>query len=207
MAHRLPATHSTGRLRATCAAALALWIPAGCGGGGGGAAGPGAPPDFGEYEATSNALHAQWDAVGATAPASLPYSGSASYDGVLRLRAEVAAGERKMDGRLVLNVDFATATLSGSASGFVDQAGVRLSGTLAVQHGVIDRAANLGVDYTYSSVLSGSISGPADSFAINADMSGDFIGPAHGATGGVVAGTASSGFGNGYLFGDFIAAR
>ncbi len=202
-------TPPMGRMRAARLLAAGLLPLAGCGGAGGSGGGTGPiPPSWSAYEERQAALQAQWGSIAPTAPASLPYSGSAHYAGVLRLRAEQAVGERLMDGSLALDVSFASGTFSGSAGSFVDSSGTLMSGSLSVSGGVIDRAADLNTGYTYSANLDGTLSGPADSFQISADLSGDFRGSAWQAASGVVAGTAqSAGLANGYLFGDFIAAR
>ncbi len=168
---------------------------------------PPPPASYSDLQAMSGAQHAAWDPVAATDPASLPISGSASFGGVMHLRIETASGEMAVSGGLSLISNFATNSLAGSAGGFVDVANGKFTGTLSINNGVLDRAANLGVGYTYSAVLNGTLSGAGDVFGINADFSGDFRGAGYPATSGAIAGTASSSFGLGYLFGDFIAAQ
>ncbi len=182
---------------------------AGCGasGSGGGGAPQGPQPGFGDYQAAADGLHATWDTIAFTSPASLPFAGAATYNGVIGLRIGTAAGERRMNGALSLTVQFATGGLAGTAGAFSDLNGAVLTGSLAIANGVLDRAANPATGYTFSATMDGTIAGPADSFTITSDLSGDFRGPAHGAIAGAVAGSAISGSGTGYLFGDFIGVR
>jgi len=191
------------------AAGLAVLLLAGCGaaGPGGSGAPPGPQPGYGDYQATADGLHATWDVIPFTSPASLPISGGAIFNGVLGLRIGTAAGERRMNGALALTVQFSTSSLTGTAGAFSDQKGATLTGGLAITNGVIDRAANPALGYTFSANMDGTISGPGDSFTITSDLSGDFRGAGHGAVAGAVAGSAVSGSGTGYLFGSFIAAR
>ncbi len=182
---------------------------AGCGASGPG--GPGAPsgpqPGFGDYQATADGLHATWDPIPFTAPASLPISGGATFNGVVGLRIGTAAGERRMNGALSLTVQFSTSSLAGTAGAFSDQNGATLTGSLAITNGVLDRTANPAAGYTFSANMDGTITGPGDSFAITSDLSGDFRGAGFGAVAGAVAGSAISGSGTGYLFGSFIGTR
>ncbi len=165
------------------------------------------PVSYAAYDAQSAALHATWDPAGFTPPASLPLSGAAQFAGVMRLHLEGAAGDIPLNGATVLNVAFASNSLSGSASGFVGVSGDQYAGTLTVVNGTIDRAADPQNQYTFSANMSGTLSGAAGSFALTADMNGDFLGANHGAASGLVAGSLASAAGTGYLFGDFIAER
>jgi hypothetical protein len=165
------------------------------------------PASYSDLQALSSAQHATWDPIAATDPTTLPVRGTANFAGVMHLRIETASAELALSGVLNLKSKFATDALTGSATGFSDPANSSFSGTLTISNGVLDRAANLGVSYTYGAVLGGNLSGAGDIFSINADFSGDFRGASYQATTGAIAGSASSSFGLGYLFGDFIAAQ
>ena len=183
-------------------------LPAGCGGDD--ATGPvrtTPPVSYSTYDAQSAALHAAWDGAGYTAPGNLPLGGSAQFDGVMRLHLEGAGGDVPVNGALSVQVAFASDSLSGSASGFAGADGAAYSGTLAITNGALDRAADPLSEYTFSANMAGTLSAGADSYAISADVNGDFLGAAYGAMTGLVAGTATTGSGTGYVFGDFIAAR
>ncbi|MGR3342331.1 MAG: hypothetical protein ACU0DI_03755 [Paracoccaceae bacterium] len=184
---------------------LACLSAGACGGDGGGGTTP--PVDYTSYQAQSAALHAIWDAVAVTDPATLPAGGSASYTGVMRLDAQLGAGSTSMAGALNLVANFAADSISGSANNFYDDADNSMTGSLVISNGVLDRAANTAIEYTFSSVLAGTLAGGGENFVISADLSGDFLGPSFGAVVGVIAGTATTGFGSGYLFGEFIAAQ
>ena len=165
------------------------------------------PVDYTGYQAQAGALHATWDGIAVTDPATLPVSGSAAFSGVMLLDAQLGAGATSMAGALNLVANFATDSISGNASNFVDDADNAMAGTLVMSNGVLDRAANTAIEYTFSSLLAGTLAGGGESFVISADLSGDFVGPTYGAAVGVIAGTATTGFGSGFLFGEFIAAQ
>lgn len=182
------------------------FVLAGCGGDDAGVTLPTTPPvSYPALAAQSGALHAAWDGVPYTDPATLPPSGSAQYQGVIGLIVETAGGPLAINGGMTLAASFATDTLSGAANGFVDENALTYSGALAIANGAIDRGAVVGSDYTYSATLGGTLTSIADSFSILGDIHGDFHGATFSATSGVVTGAATSGIGVGYLFGDFIA--
>lgn len=162
---------------------------------------------YGQYETESAALHATWDAISFTDPATLPTSGSASYAGVMHLDVEKGAGEISMNGELSLRVGFANNTVLGNARSFVDQSNVAYSGKLTVSNGVLDRGADPASEFTISGDLDGRLSGAGEVLDITTDLAGDFHGPGAGAVSGVVAGSAGSSGGNGYVFGAFIAGQ
>lgn len=191
-------------LRSTLIAAM--FLLAGCGGDDAGPALPTTPPaSYPALGAQAGALHATWDGVPYTDPATLPASGSAQFQGVMGLIVETSGGSLAINGGMTLSASFATDALSGAANGFVDENAVTYSGALAIANGVIDRGAVTGSDYTYSATMGGTLVSAADSFAIIGGIHGDFHGATFSATSGVVTGTATSGIGVGYLFGDFIA--
>lgn len=160
-----------------------------------------------EYQAQAVALHSQWDLAGATDPSTLPFGGSAHYDGVVELRFQTSAGDLFMDGGLHLDVDFAANQISGNAGSFVQQDENPVSGSLAISGGVIDRGANPAVEYTYSAIIAGTLTTSTDSFVVGGDIHGDFLGAAQQSVAGIVAGNAQSNMGVGYVFGDFIAEQ
>ncbi len=185
----------------------ALVVLAGCSAAPDGSSGEAPPGSFAAYQVQKAALAARWGGVAATLPSDLPHAGSARYSGVMSLRLESAGGDLPVHGALTLDVAFASSSLTGVAQGFVGQGGTSYSGSLSISNGVIDRTADPSVSYSFSANMGGTLSGGGDSFAISADLNGDFLGPSHGGVTGPVAGSAVSSFGTGYLFGDFIAAR
>ena len=162
---------------------------------------------YSDLSAQDAALHAQWDGAGYTPPSGLPLSGAASYAGVIGLQTETVSADLALSGVLRLDVNFLAGSLSGSATSFVDQNDTAYGGTLTIANGVLDRTADPVTGFTFSATVSGAISGGGENFAITADLNGDFLGPAHNAVTGPIAGSASGSVPNGYLFGDFIAAR
>ncbi len=189
--------------------AISLGVLVSCGSGGGNSGLPPTTPStsYAEFGAKAVVLHNAWDAVAFSGPGTLPASGSAAYAGVMQLTLETGAGALKMDGAMTLTSNFSSNSLSGTARNFVDQNEFSYSGNLAITGGVLNRTANTGLEYTYSAIINGSLSGNAEVFGISGDLSGDFRGLNYGAISGVVAGSATSSFGIGYMFGDFIAEQ
>ncbi len=181
---------------------------AACGGGDtGGGGGPGPPVDFATYVSQTAALNSTWNGTPASDPSGLPISGAATYAGVMSLTVETGSGDLDMMGALALSANFTANSISGDATGFVTENATALSGGLTISGGVIDRSANTALEYTYTAILAGNLSGGGETFGIDSDMSGDFLGPDHLAASGIVSGTANSSFGTGYVFGTFIAAQ
>ena len=176
-----------------------------CGGGEPGSTGTTPAPTFADYAALDAQLHAAWDAQGATDPSTLPGSGSATYQGVVNLDAQLGSSNLAMSGSLQLTADFGASTIAGSANSFKDQFERAFSGTLTLSNGAIDRAANPATEDSFTADLDGTLSGAGEVLSIGSDLLGDFLGGTAGAATGVVTGLVGSSFGTGALFGDFIA--
>ncbi|MBV1868845.1 MAG: hypothetical protein KUG69_13215 [Marinosulfonomonas sp.] len=168
---------------------------------------PPTQPTYAGYEIASAGLHSTWDIVAATDPSTLPISGTAEFAGVIRLDVENSTGEISIDGALALQADFGTSSISGAASQFVDENEGVYSGDLSLTNGVIDPAADLSTEYTFTGNLDGALTGAGETYAITSNLSGDFVSPTTGAVKGVVAGSAISSFGTGYVYGVFIGER
>lgn len=190
-----------------------LSILAGCGGAGGGGSqgGPGSetrpPIDYATLEAEAKLLHDSWDDISFTDPSSLPMSGSATYSGVMQLDIQNGAGEISMDGLLNMKVSFASNSITGTATNFIDENNANYSGNLALSNGMIDRDADPNIEYTLQADIGGTLTGGGKSFDISADLQGDFRGTSWKATSGGVQGSAVSSYGTGYVFGEFVASR
>ncbi|MFV2002499.1 MAG: hypothetical protein ACC619_05910, partial [Paracoccaceae bacterium] len=148
---------------------LALLVAACSDGGDDGGTTP--PVDYASYQAQSAALHALWDSVTVSDPSTLPVSGGATYAGVIRLDAQLGAGEVSMAGALELQASFASNSIAGTAQNFVDEADNPLAGVLTISNGAIDRGADTAVEYTFSADLGGVLSGGGEVFDITADLS------------------------------------
>ncbi len=165
------------------------------------------PAGYAAYEAEMAGLQATWGGVAVTDPATLPLSGSARYDGVLRLDSETAAGNVLLDGALQLDVAFASDSLSGSAGNFVSQAEVPYDGILTIANGVIDRLADTSTSYTILADLSGALTGGGETLNYAITLNGDFLGLQAGAVIGVLQGQVVHAAGSGLVLGDFLAAQ
>ncbi len=165
------------------------------------------PAGYAAYEAQIAALQAAWGGVTVTDPATLPLSGSARYEGVLRLDSETAAGNVLLDGALVLDVAFASDSLSGSAGDFISQGEVPYGGTLTIANGVIDRLADTSAGYTFLADLTGALTGEGETLNYAITLNGDFLGLQAGAVVGVLQGQVVHAAGSGLVLGDFLAAQ
>lgn len=165
------------------------------------------PGDFGALETEAAQLHATWDTVSFTNPATLPMSGRAQYNGVVQMDVQQGARRTSMNGDMQLNVNFANQKISGRANNFVDQSDNAYSGTLSVSNSVMDRGADPTSGFTYLTDLKGRLTGNGQTLDIDAGLSGDFRGAQPGATTGIVQGTVAGPGGAGFLYGDFIAVE
>ncbi len=180
---------------------VAAVVLSACGGdSGGGSTTP--PVDYSGYQATTAQLMTTWGGIAATDPATLPLSGTASYQGVMQMDVQTASGIVGMSGALALSSNFLNSTITGSVQGVVDENNLYYTGSLAITGGVIDRAA-VPAGYTYTANMDGTLTGAGEVFGISADLSGDFLGASYAGSSGIVAGTATSSIGSGTLFGTF----
>lgn len=163
------------------------------------------PVAFASLEAEATQLHATWDAVSFTDPATLPMSGRGQYDGVIQMDIQQGARRTVLNGDLQLNVNFATEKISGRADRFVDPADNAYSGALTVTNSVMDRGADPATGFTYQTDLTGRLDGNGQTIDVNAGLSGDFRGVQPDATTGIVQGSVSGTGGAGFVYGDFIA--
>ncbi|MEE9427334.1 MAG: hypothetical protein V3V25_04215 [Paracoccaceae bacterium] len=163
--------------------------------------------DYQTYQTIATGMQTTWSGTTDTDPTSLPISGSSTFAGVIDLMVETGSGELGMAGALALTANFSANSISGTATGFMDENANGLAGVLAISSGAINRGANTAIQYTYSALLGGTLTGGGETYGISADFDGDFLGIDNLATTGAITGTATSGFGTGYLFGSFIAEQ
>jgi len=175
-------------------------------GGGGGDEQP-SSLTYSDYQAQLSTLQTTWSGVAATDPSTLPISGSATFNGVLSLSVQTSGADLDMAGALTLTSNFATDTLTGNATNFITANDAAMSGSLAITGGVLDRAANTNIAHTFSAAIDGTLGGAGDSYLIQGTLLGDFLGTGNLGTSGVVNGFATSSFGVGYMFGDFLAQQ
>ena len=159
---------------------------------------------FADTEAIADAINADWGAVSYTDPASLPKTGSATYDGVMNLATAASLG---IVGEMQLMADFSGSAISGSGRNFVDPADNRYDGTLAVTNGFIDRLADPSAEFTFDADLDGTLTESGDSYAFAGFIDGDFVGPNHEAVFGEISGTVNSSSGTEFFIGGFLAEQ
>lgn len=158
---------------------------------------------FAETEALADAIDANWAAADYTDPATLPANGSATYDGAMIL----VSAPFEIIGETQLTADFSGSAISGNARNFVDVDDNRYDGTLAVTDGLIYRAADPAIDFTFDALLDGILTNSGDSFDFVGLIDGDFVGPNHEAVFGIASGDVLSSTGLDDFLGAFIAER
>jgi hypothetical protein len=160
-----------------CGAALS-----GCGGSSTGTIG------YDQVELNALNLYSSLSNLPITGTGDIPTSGTANYAGYI---AVVAPGYASI-GDLNLNVGFASGSIAGSAGNFIDNSEERISGTLKVTNGAINRNADPFSDYQFSAELNGVLSDSAGNAAVSGDMYGDFLGQDANAMAGIVEGVVIS---------------
>jgi hypothetical protein len=153
------------------------------------------------------ALSESWSDGYFTDPATLPNAGTANYVGIVRIAVETGGPEIQMAGDFAVTANFQTTTVSGAATGFVDQSDQSYVGVLSMADGSIDRAADTAVEYTFIAEIGGTLTRSGAIYDITGLLGGDFLEPAYGAIDGVISGTVTSGIDGGLVYGDFIAEQ
>ncbi|MDX8355598.1 hypothetical protein [Cognatiyoonia sp. IB215182] len=156
-------------------------------------------------------MFSDFDTIEYTDLALLPTSGSASYEGFLsgQLSNTNDAVTDTLIGDLSVNVSFGDSSLiSGVASGFLDENGDALDGTIILSAGELDRAGDPEVDATLTFEGSGeltSVSG--DVLVFDADFAGDFLGEDYQGMGGEALAQVTVGGASQSFSGAFVASR
>jgi len=104
----------------------------------------------------------------ATPETSVPDAGSAVYEGYIEAERN---GSDYSYGTFTAETFFASDTVSGSATGFVDEDGTDYSGTLAIG-GSLSRGTTVGVNLT----LTGDLAAGGDTHSVAASGTGDLRG-------------------------------
>lgn len=168
---------------------------------------------FAETLALGDAIDADWGAEPYSDPATLPRSGSATYDGAMTLAtfddggAIVPPFSLAIIGETQLTADFSGSAISGNARNFVDVDDNRYDGTLAVTDGLIDRDADLAAEFTFDALLDGTLTNSGEYYDFVGIIDGDFVGPNHEAVIGIATGDILSSTGDAFLIGVFGAER
>lgn len=149
------------------------------------------------------------EGVDFTDPATLPGSGSATYDGVMGLSTDGSDGlPSDMVGEMTLRADFGADSLSGSVQNVSTSSDEGLDGSLAISDGAIDRDVDLEEDYTYDFDLAGTLTDDdGTDLEVSAVGVGDFLGDDFQQATGTVSGVLSSDAGTSLLDGGYIVER
>lgn len=211
-------------IRGACACIVVVGLSA-CGGGGGSTTvdpetpipgtGPEVPRNTEGLRGGATDLLDTWAPTNPpsyTALATVPTTGSASYAGFLF--GEISASgvdDENIIGRLSMEAQFTatSASLTGTATDFVDEDDRPLDGALTIAGGALDRAGNPANDATLrgatvSGTLTGSAAGALD---FGLQLEGDFLGVSHAAIGGEAIGRVDTPTGSRDFDGGFIAAQ
>lgn len=151
------------------------------------------------------------EGYGVTAPEDIPpdTAPSATYDGYILLDASSIWLRESYAGEMTLEAQFASDTVTGSASNLYDSSGRAVAGSLAISGGQIDRSAAPASGGQITGGLDGVLS-DADGVVLTVDstLTGDFYGPDAEGYMAVIGGTMSStDYGTELLQGRSIGSR
>ena len=112
----------------------------------------------------------------ATAKSDVPLSGSAGYAGTMQMDIETARARSDVAGLIEMNVDFGRDRVSGAMGNFVEADGERITGTLGLQNGRLDRRVNSSEVAIFSD-FGGCLTGAdGERIDVDGDLSGGFAG-------------------------------
>lgn len=163
-------------------------------------------------EAVQSLLDTHADPVSYSTLGTIPTTGNASYDGFVygTLANTSDTITDSLIGEVTIAVAFgaSSTSLTGSITNLADQDGDAVTGSLTLSSGSFDRSGSPTSDPTIAIAVSGSLTDDlAQSFAINGQLEGDFLGTNHAAIGGEFFGTLQHN-GNGQnIDGGFIVER
>ena len=149
------------------------------------------PVTFAEIDTAGGELANRRADIPYTDPATLPTSGSATYDGYIGVEvasAYVVAGEMEM------TANFAGAgDLSGRVYNVVGDDGFKYGGELDLDNSILDRTADTSIEYTFDMDMTGTLNGDGEDVVVDAYLLGDFTGLGHEYIEGVAEGTITAG--------------
>lgn len=160
---------------------------AACGGGGGG---DDPVAEYAQDAARAERIVNATNQLSGTSVATMPVRGRAEYDGIVGLAfggAPASIERADMIGELDLEADFGAGTISGEMDDFNTRDGRELEGELRIRDG---RITGSGFSGTATGSLTGSPGAPG---AIDASISGDFLGSDADAITGTGTGTSAGG--------------
>ena len=176
--------------------------------GGSSTSGPNASTSFANIIEDAGTLADEVAVIPYTDPATLPTSGSATYNGFIGVVLDNNAG---VAGDLQLIANFAPNAnenaITGSASNFFDNEENAIGGTLTLSNSVLDRNADTNTQFTFDADLSGDLTSDEGDISVAAFLLGDFTGTNHEFVEGFVSGTATLNDETLFLDGEFVAER
>ncbi len=135
------------------------------------------PLTFAEVSQNGEALADRLLTIPYTDPSSLPTSGGAVYDGYTGI---VLDDSFSVGGELEMRVDFGSADeISGRVYNVVDEFETAYTGELALSNSIIDRGADLAVEYTFVVDMTGKLRADGSTSVVDAYLAGDFTGLDH----------------------------
>lgn len=145
------------------------------------------------------------EAEGYSDPATLPTTGSAAYTGFIGFDTD----DVTTIGELEMTADFSGAgSISGSATNFVSDNDATYAGSLSIDNGIIDRAADLeNFNYTFNADIAGTLTSEGDDFVVDGLMEGDFVGGSQEYITGHVTGNVMTNEGIKVISGNFGATQ
>lgn len=112
----------------------------------------------------------------ATPKADVPFAGSAGYAGTMQMDIETARARSDVAGLIEMDVDFGRDRVTGAMGNFVEADGERITGTLGLQNGRLDRRVNSSEVAIFSD-FGGRLTGPGgERIDVDGDLSGGFAG-------------------------------
>ncbi len=124
----------------------------------------------------TTAIRSQLDLLDTTDIASLPLTGTATYDGTALIALTTPTRDSELIGNASITADFATDILSGQMGGFygsIDDGEVEaFDGNITISKGLIDRTDTTVID----AKVDGTLVGSTDVLDVNATLNGNFLG-------------------------------
>ncbi|MEY1555085.1 hypothetical protein AB3Y40_05570 [Yoonia sp. R2331] len=148
-------------------------------------------------------------ATNITNPATLPTTGSTTYQGFMTAGLPTGAGGARTEylGDLTMNVDFAASRdqVTGTARNFA-AGNDQLTGVLIIRQGDLFRNTNTSQNFTFTGDVNGTLKQGVSAFVIDAEIAGEFRGRDQEGVSGLLFGDVTGPAGQDIFDGTFFAA-